>query len=98
MRKLDLNSEQEVKHLRDDIINKEGKINHVIVSVGGWRTDGKLSTVSVDTYEKAVRDMTLPHFVCYKTFSGYLSQQPKSSYMMITSGSGKALLFYLIII
>jgi NAD(P)-dependent dehydrogenase (short-subunit alcohol dehydrogenase family) len=93
MRKVNLNSEKETQQLRDDILKKEGKLNHVIVSVGGWRTDGKLSTVSVDTYEAAVRDMTLPHFICYKTFSQLLSENAKSSYTFVTSGAGESRLF-----
>lgn len=93
MKKLDLSNENELKQAKDEIIKTEGKLNHVVVSVGGWRTDGKLSTVSVDSYERALRELTLPHFVCYKTFSQYLSQTPKSTYTMITGGSGEAKLF-----
>ena len=72
MRKVNLCNESETQQLREEILRKEGKLNNVVVSVGGWRTDGKLSTVSVDNYETALRDMTLPHFVCYKTFTKLL--------------------------
>lgn len=93
MRKVNLCNESETQQLREEILRKEGKLNNVVVSVGGWRTDGKLSTVSVDNYETALRDMTLPHFVCYKTFTKLLSEQPKSSYVFITGGSGEAKFF-----
>lgn len=65
-------------------MQQDGQINHVVVSVGGWRTDGPLSTVSTETYQKVVSEFTLPHFNCYKTFVKILSQQPKSTYTMIT--------------
>ena len=84
MRKVNLCNENETQQLREEILRKDGKLNHVVVSVGGWRTDGKLSTVSVHDYETAVRDMTLPHFVCYRTFSKLLSETPKSTYTFIT--------------
>lgn len=69
-----------------DIWRQKGQINHVIVSVGGWRTDGPLSTLSTEAYQKSVADLTLPHFNCYRAFIKTLSQQPKSTYMMITGG------------
>ena len=69
---------------QDQILQQEGHINHVVVSVGGWRTDGPLSTVPLDVYQKTVAEFTLPHFNCYKSFVKILSQQPKSTYTMIT--------------
>ena len=84
MRKVNLCNEAETQKLREEVLRKEGKLDHVVVSVGGWRQDGKLSAVSVDNYETAIREMTLPHFVCYRTFSKLLSETPKSSYTFIT--------------
>ena len=86
--KADLANEKEIADVRDEILRKEGKINHVVASIGGWRTDGKLSTVTVDQYVKGSHDMTVPHFVCYKTFAKLLSEKPNSTYTFIAGGSG----------
>jgi hypothetical protein len=37
--------------------------------------------------------MTLPHFVCYKTFSKLLSERPNSTYTFISGGSGDVKFF-----
>lgn len=91
--KADLTNEAETARVRDEIVKKEGQINHVVVSVGGWRTDGLLSSLSTEKYLKGVTDLTLPHFVCYKTFAPLLAKQPKSTYTFITGGSGEAKFF-----
>jgi NAD(P)-dependent dehydrogenase (short-subunit alcohol dehydrogenase family) len=91
--KADLNKEENVLRLKEDILKREGALNHVIASIGGWRTDGNLSTLNLDQYKKAVDDMTVPHFNCYKAFVPHLSAQAKSTYTFITGGSGEAKAF-----
>lgn len=91
--KADLSNESECQRVKERILFQEGKLNHVVVSIGGWRTDGNLSTVSVDTYQKALIDMTLPHFVCYKTFAKGLSETPNSTYTFVTGGSADVKVF-----
>jgi NAD(P)-dependent dehydrogenase (short-subunit alcohol dehydrogenase family) len=91
--KADLMNENECLKLKDEILNKEGKINHVISSIGGWRTDGKLSSVSSSDFVKILTENTLPHVNCYRTFSKVLSEQPKSTYTFISGGSGEAKFF-----
>ncbi len=81
--KADLTKENECLQLKEEILNREGKLNHVVASIGGWRTDGLLGQLSVDNYQKAVQEMTLPHFVCYKTFAKLLSEKPNSTYTFI---------------
>ncbi len=90
----DLNKESDGVKLRDEILSKDGKINHVVSSIGGgWRTDGKLSALPIETYQKVLLDYTLPHLVCYKTFANLLSQSPKSSYIFVTGGSCESKVF-----
>jgi len=91
--KADLSSEAEALRVKEAILLKEGQINHVVAAIGGWRTDGNLSNVSVETYQKAINDMTLPHLVCYKTFAKHLSEKPNSTYTFVTGGSADVKMF-----
>jgi len=94
---VDLNSEYEVTKLRERIIKTDGKLNHVITSIGGWRLNGPLSTVTVEDYKKTLEYLTLPHFIVYRTFAKHLastsSPQAKNSYTFITGGSIEAKFF-----
>lgn len=93
MVKADLSKENECVKVKEEILRKDGQLNHVVASIGGWRADPKLSELSVDTYEKAIQDHTLPHFICYKTFSKLLSEKPKSTYTFVTGGSADMKIF-----
>ena len=81
--KADISNESECVALRDEILKKDGKINHVVASIGGWRTNGNLSTLTPEVFQKELTDLTLPHFVCFKTFAKYLSENPQSSYTFV---------------
>lgn len=94
--KADLSQEEQVMALREEILRKDGQLNHVVASMGGWRTDGNLSTVTVENYQKGIQDLTLPHFVCYRTFSKLLSETPKSTYTFITGGRTKIFVIFLL--
>lgn len=91
--KADLSNEKEAMAVRDKIIQKDGQLNHVVASIGGWRTEGNLSTVPVNTYEQALKDMTLPHFVTYRTFAKMLAEKPNSTYTFVTGGSADVKIF-----
>ena len=80
----DISKESECVRLRDEIIKKDGKLNHVVASIGGWRTIGNLSTLSPEVFQKEFSDLTLPHFICYRTFAKYLSENPLSSYTFVS--------------
>lgn len=89
----DLANETDCLRLKDKILGTDGQLNHLVASMGGWRTDGPLSTLSVDNYLNGMKELTLPHIVVYKTFSKLLSETPNSSYIFITGGSGEAKFF-----
>lgn len=91
--KADISSEDECLRIKEQIIKTDGKLNHVVASIGGWRSDGNLSTLKPENFQKTLTDLTLPHFVCYRTFAKYLSEQPNSTYTFITGGSGEAKFF-----
>lgn len=79
--------------LKDEILKKEGKINHVISSIGGWVTLGKLSDISVESFQKELNDNAIAHFVVYKTFVKELAQTPNSTFIFISGGSAEAKYF-----
>jgi hypothetical protein len=82
--------EVECMKLKDEILQKEGKIDHCIASIGSFWGKGPLSKQSVDEFKNVYGDTLLPHFLVYKTFANELEKQPKSSYTFITGGLGEA--------
>lgn len=91
--KADLANENECERMRDEILNRDKQLNHVVASIGGWRTNGPLSQVKLADYKATLDYLTLPHFVVYKTFVKHLSQTPKSTYTLVTGGSGDVKFF-----
>lgn len=89
----DLANETDCLRLKDKILSTDGQLNHLVASMGGWRADGPLSTLTVENYLNGMKELTLPHFVVYRTFSKLLSETPNSSYIFITGGSGEAKFF-----
>lgn len=82
-------SEDEVIRIREEILKQEGKINHVVSSLGGWWQKGTLSHQSLDEYRKIIDDSATSHFIVYKTFSKILSETPNSTYTFITGTIGE---------
>lgn len=91
--KANLSNEVDCIKVKDRILRTDGQLNHVVASIGGWRTDGPLSSVTVADYKQALEDMTLPHFVCYRTFARLLAEKPNSTYTFVTGGSCDAKMF-----
>ena len=87
--KTNISNEIECLNLREKIISKSGRIDHVVASIGSFWNKGKLSDQSVDEFRKVLDDAVTSHFIVYKTFSKILSKQ-QSSYTFITGGLGEA--------
>merc|ERR1712127_62249 len=90
----DVSLEKDAGQLKQAIHTKDGQLNHVVSSIGGgFRQDGKLSTLSVDTFNAVMYHYTVPHFVVYKTFAPDLAKTPQSTYTFVTGGSTEARMF-----
>ncbi len=86
---VNISNEIQCLKLRDQILTKAGRIDHVVASIGSFWNKGKLSDQSVDEFRKVMDDAVTSHFIVYKTFSKILSKQ-QSSYTFITGGLGEA--------
>ena len=89
LHKAHVSNEKECIDLRDEIIKRDSKINHVVASLGGWWQNGVLSEQSVDEFQKVFVDLVKLHFIVYKTFSKVLIKEPKSTYTFITGALGE---------
>jgi hypothetical protein len=77
-------------NLKEEILQKEGRIDHCVASIGSFWSKGTLGVQTVDEFKNVFGDTLLPHFIVYKTFSAELNKQPMSSYTFITGGLGEA--------
>jgi hypothetical protein len=75
--------------LKEDILRKEGRVDHCIASIGSFWSKGTLSTQTVDEFKTVFGDVLVPHFNIYKTFSVELDKLPKSSYSFISGALGE---------
>ena len=86
----DLLQEADYQILKNEILQKDGKLNHVVVTIGAWREDAPLSELSVKDYKAILDYLTIPHLLVYKTFARLLSETPKSTFTFIEGGSGES--------
>lgn len=70
--------------LRDEILAKFGRLDGVLVALGGWWTGNKpLVEVDMETWERYINSNLTSHFVCAKTFLPVLAKTEGSSYTLL---------------
>lgn len=90
LHKANVSNPSECEQVKNEIIKKENKIDHVIASIGSFWNKGTLSTQNADELRKILDEHAVSHFTVYKTFSNYLSKQSnKTTYTFITGGLGE---------
>ena len=92
--KSDLATEEDFERLRNEILKKDAKINHVVSCFGGWQEHGLMSTVKLKDFKEAMDYYVNPHFLMYTTFAKILSETPKSTFTSIQGGGAEAEIFF----
>jgi 3-oxoacyl-[acyl-carrier protein] reductase len=69
--------------LRDQILQKMGRLDAVVASLGGWWQGPKLVDISLEDFGKVLTDNLLSHFIAAKAFLPALMRSPGSTYTFI---------------
>lgn len=72
------------EQLRDDILNKFGNLDGVLVSLGGWWTGNKpLTELEMEVWERFLESNLTSHFVAARSFLPVLAKKKGSTYTLL---------------
>lgn len=81
---------ESAENLRDEILNKFGRLDAVIASLGGnWTGNVPLTQVSMEDWQKYLHSNLTTHFVAARTFLPVLAQNKGSSYTLVGGGAAE---------
>jgi 3-oxoacyl-[acyl-carrier protein] reductase len=87
----DLSVEDEVGALRDRILEREGHIDAVVVSVGAYQYGYRLHKMPLPDWERGVRDNLLTHFNLQRVFVEQLRKQNDGIYVTLTGPEAESI-------
>lgn len=86
----DFGQVESAERLRDDILNKFGRLDAVVASLGGnWTGNLPLTQVSMEDWQRYLQSNLTTHFVAARTFLPVLAQNKGSSYTFLGGGAGE---------
>lgn len=75
--------------VRDEILERLGGVDDVIVSVGGWVQNGKLVDDDIGVWiDRVSRNNLLAHLVAAQTWMPHLVERDAGSFLMINGSAG----------
>lgn len=81
---------ESAERLRDEILNKFGRLDAVVASLGGnWQGNQPLTQVSMDEWQKYLQSNLTTHFVAARTFLPVLAHNKGSSYTLLGGGAAE---------
>lgn len=84
----DMSDTESSEKLRDEVINKVGRLDAVVASINGrWNEDIPLVKTSLDDWRRMVESNLTSHFIAARTFLPVL--QRGSSYTLIGGGAAE---------
>jgi NAD(P)-dependent dehydrogenase (short-subunit alcohol dehydrogenase family) len=75
--------------LRDHIVNKFGRLDALVVSVGAWWHGLPVVRVPMEAWRRVLDDNLTPHFIVARTFMPMLNTNSRSRYLFINSDEAK---------
>lgn len=79
----DVGTAEAAEQLRADVLNRFGRLNVFVASLGGWWQVQPLIEVPVATWEQILRDNLTSHFVAARTFMPILVAEGRGSYTLV---------------
>ncbi len=81
---------ESAERLRDEILNKFGRLDAVVASLGGnWTGNMPLTQVSMSDWQKYLQSNLTTHFVAARTFLPLLAPNKGSSYTLVGGGAAE---------
>jgi 3-oxoacyl-[acyl-carrier protein] reductase len=74
----------DAERIRDQLLQKFGKLDIVVASLGGWWSGNKpITEVAIDEWQQYLNSNLTSHFIAARTFLPILKEQKASSYTLI---------------
>lgn len=80
----DLSVAEEVDAMRDTIVEREGRIDAVVVSVGSYYYGHRMHRMPMADWHRVVSDNLTTHFNLQRAFVGRLRDQNAGTYLVLT--------------
>lgn len=81
------------EHLRDEILDRFGRIDAVVASLGGsWDGNVPLIQVPMDTWQQYLVSNLTSHFIAARTFLPVLAQQKSGSYTLLGGAAAETVI------
>ncbi|GCA81750.1 SDR family NAD(P)-dependent oxidoreductase [Microcystis aeruginosa] len=75
---------EDVEKVRDEILQRFGRLDGVLASLGGWWTGNKpLTEVSIETWNQYLESNLTSHFLLARTFVPILTNQKSGTYTLL---------------
>lgn len=84
----DLGTEEGSAKVRDKILQKFGRIDAVVASLGGWWQGLPLVNLALETWNEVLANNLTSHFVVAKSFLPVMIHQNRGSYTFIAGQGG----------
>ena len=80
----DLADADQVERLRKEIVDAEGHIDTVVVSVGSYYYGHRMHRMPVEDWNRTLRDNLSTHFNIQRAFVGQLREQNRGTYVVLS--------------
>lgn len=81
------------EHLRDEILNRFGRLDAVVASLGGsWNEGLPLIQVPLATWQRYLESNLTSHFIAARTFLPVLVQQKSGSYTLLGGAAAEVVI------
>lgn len=87
----DLCREDEVEAMRDRIMQEEGRIDAVIVSVGSYYYGHRLHRMPRDDWDRTIQDNLATHFNLQRAFIDQMRRQDQGVYLVLTGPEAESI-------
>lgn len=87
----DLGEIDQVESLRDTILEKEGRIDTVIVSVGSYYYGHRMHRMTMADWKQTIEDNLTTHFNMQRAFVSLFREQSKGTYIVLTGPEADAI-------
>lgn len=76
------------EELRDDVLERFGRVDTVVASLGGPQPVERLTETPVEMWDRVIDNFMTAHFVAARTFLPVIAERDGSTYTVINGSSG----------
>lgn len=84
----DIGDPEGAERIRDEVVDRCGRVDAVVASLGGFRSTPRLTSTSVAAWHEVMDSFVTAHYVAASTFLPLLAEREGSTYTLVNGSSG----------